>query len=174
MMEITKANIREYAKRYNERFRGTDDERVEKEMKEWLSKKKHLDRRGFIKIGLWKSKRPRRWYESKWNDDLSVKEITRFSFTAKSEFARVESLCVLKGVSYPLASVMLHFTFPKDYPILDFRVIWSLGWDQPKSYDFDFWQKYCKRIRNITREVGEDIRTVDKALWKFSEENQNL
>lgn len=170
MMEVTKEKIREYAQKYDKRNKDTPDEIVEKEMKQWLEGNRCLDREKFIKIGLWKSKRPKKKYES--NDDLTVKEITRFSFITKSEEARTKSLLVLNGVFYPVASVILHFAFPNKYPILDFRVIWSIGWPQPKSYTFDFWRKYCDKIQGISKETGENIRTVDKALWEYSKEHQ--
>ena len=170
MMKITKEAIKEYASKYNERYSGTDDEIVEKESKKWLKSHRFLDRGRFIKIGLWKSKRPKKKYES--NDDLVVGEITRFSFATNSEEARIKSLMVLNGVSYPLASVILHFAFPNKYPIMDFRAIWSLGWQQPKYYTFDFWQKYCKEIKKISGKTGESIRAIDKALWEYSKENQ--
>src|SRR3989344_7030629 len=170
MMEITKEKIREYAKKFDERNRGTSDEIVEKEMKEWLESNRYLDKERFIKIGLWKSKRPKKHYEN--NDDLAIEEITQFSFTAKSEEAKIKSLLVLNGVSYPVASVILHFAFPNRYPILDFRVIWSLGWKHPKNYTFDFWQKYCNEMKKISKQTGEDIRTIDKALWEYSKANQ--
>lgn len=169
-MEITKEKIREYAQKYDERYKGTNDEIVENEMKRWLESNRYLDRERFIKIGLWKSKRPKKKYES--NDDLMVKEITRFSLMTKSEEARIRSLLVLNGVSYPVASVILHFAFPDKYTILDFRAIWSLGWDQPKYYTFNFWKKYCDEIKEISKMMGENIRTIDKALWEYSKENQ--
>jgi hypothetical protein len=139
-------------------------------MKQWLRSNHYLDREGFVTIGLWKSKRPKKRYES--NNDLTVREITRFSFMAKSEEAKVRSLMILHGVSFPVASVILHFAFPNRYPILDFRAIWSLGWEQPKSYNFDFWQKYRNEVKGISKRIGENVRTVDKALWEYSKEYQ--
>jgi hypothetical protein len=41
---------------------------------------------------MWKSKRPKKHYQSEENDDLTVKEITTFSFKTKSEKARIKSL----------------------------------------------------------------------------------
>jgi len=169
-MKIIKEAIREYAQKYDKRYKGTDDEIIEKEIKKWLRSHRFLDRERFIKVGLWKSKRPKKKYKS--NGDLVVREITRFSFTTRSEEARIKSLMVLNGVSYPFASVILHFAFPNRYPIMDFRTIWSLGWQQPKYYTFDFWQKYCKKIREISKKTGEGIRTIDKALWEYSKEHQ--
>ena len=103
---------------------------------------------------------------------MTVREITRFSFATESEEAKIKSLLVLSGVSYPVASVILHFAFPDRYPMLDFRVLWSLGLEQPTYYTFDFWEKYRNEIKGITRRIDETIRTVDKALWEYSKEHQ--
>ena len=137
MLEFNRNNIIEYAERYDKCYKAPD-ESVEREIKELLKNRKYLSREEFIKIGCWKSKRPKKHYEQ--NDDSTVKEITQFYFNTKNEQARIKSLFVLSGVSYPLASVILHFAFPDKYPILDTRALWSLGW-QAKSYNFDFWQK---------------------------------
>lgn len=170
MLDIKKEKIDEYAKRYDESYDNTSVGFTEREIKQWLKNNRYLDKEKFVKIGLWKSKRPKKKYEN--NTDSLIKEITRFSFITKNEEARIKSLMVLNGVSYPLASVILHFAFPDKYPILDFRAIWSLGWEKPKSYTFDFWQKYCGKIKEISKITGEDIRTIDKALWEYSKENQ--
>ena len=171
MLQITKNRIIEYAKKYDKCHKGTDDELVEQDIKEWFKNNRYLDRKRFIKVGLWKSKRPRKRYKN--NNDSLVKEITRFSLKTKNEEAKIKSLLIFDGVSYPLASVILHFAYPNKYPILDFRVIWSLGWKQPKCYTFDFWNKYCKIIKNISKKTGENLRTIDKAFWKYSKQNQN-
>lgn len=169
MMNINRENILRYAARYD-RDATLRDKFVEGDTKNLLKRQRHLNKTDLIKIGLWKSKRPKRHYEN--NDDRAVKEITRFSFSAKSEQARIGALLALHGVSYPVASVILHFAFPNKYPILDFRVLWSLG-EQPSSYTFEFWQKYCARIREISQELKLPIRTIDKALWQYSKEHQN-
>ena len=169
-MEINKEVIKEYAKRYDERNKGTDDEIAANEIAEWFKTNRYLDKERFMRIALWKSRRPKRHYED--NDDATIREITEFSFGTKSEAAQIKVLFALNGVSYPLASVILHFAFPDKYPILDFRAIWSLGWEQPKYYTFGFWQKYCVKIQDISKETRESMRTVDKALWEYSKEHQ--
>lgn len=174
MMEITKGKIKEYVGKYDERYQGTSDELVENEVKAWLENNRFLDRERFIKLGMWKSPRPKRHYEA--NDERKVKEITMSSFQTENEFQRLESLLGmnggLKGVSYPVASVILHFAFPDRYSILDFRALWSLGWEQPTDYSFAFWQKYCQEIKRISDGTGQSLRTVDKALWEYSKRNQ--
>lgn len=173
MMDINKKNIRKYTKEYNDQYKRID-ESVEKEMKKLLEKRRYLMRKDLIKIGCWKSTRPRRHYASQENDELTVKEITQFCFSTRSEKARIKALISLKGVSWPVASVILHFAFPTKYPILDFRVLWSLDWKKPSSYNFIFWQKYCDKINKISRKYKLPIRTIEKALWKYSKEHQPL
>lgn len=173
-MNINKKNILKYADAYDNQYRGTDGEKVEREIKSLLKGQRYLKREELITIGEWKSKRPRRHYKSKENDDLTVEEITKFSFKTRSEKARVKSLLALKGISWPVASTILHFAFPLRYPIMDFRVIWSLGWDQPSNYNFSFWQKYCKAINAISKRYKLPIRTVEKSLWKYSKEHQRV
>lgn len=170
MMELTKEKIEEYARKYDESYRDTDGDLFENEMKVWLKDHRYLDKERFVEIGRWKSKRPSRWYER--NDDSLVREITRFSFTADSEEAKIKSLLVLSGVSYRMASTILHFAFPDKYSIMDFRALWSLGWEQPKAYNFAFWQKYCEEIKKLSAETGQSLRTVDKALWEYSKRNR--
>ncbi|MEK7172399.1 MAG: hypothetical protein AAB740_00260 [Patescibacteria group bacterium] len=174
-MEVTKEKIKEYAQKYDKRYISTKDEFIEREMKKWLENNRFLDKEKFIKIGMWKSPRPKKYYEA--NSEEKVQKITKFSFKEESELERVESLLGarggLRGVSYPVASVILHFAFPNKYPILDFRAIWSLGWEQPKYYTFNFYQKYCNEVKKISKRTGEDIRKIDKALWEYSKENQS-
>lgn len=170
-MQITKETIQKYADKYDKGVIGSFDEYGEKELKEWLKNHRYLDKEQFIRLGKWKSRRSIKHYES--NSDSLVREITKFSFSVKNEEARVKILFVLKGISWPVASTILHFAFPDKYPIMDFRALWSLGLEQPKSYNFNFWQSYCEKIREVAKSVNEDIRTVDKALWQYSKEKQN-
>jgi len=169
-MEINKETIREYAKKYNDWYIGTAYETTENEIKAWLKTHRYLDKERFVEIGCWKSPRTRNHYEN--NNPALVKEITKFGFATNNEEAMIMVLRGLNGVEYPVGSAILQFAFPDKYPILDFRTLWSLGWEQPRYYTFGFWQKYCGKIQDISKETGESIRTVDKALWEYSKEHQ--
>lgn len=68
--------------------------------------------------------------------------------------------------------MILHFEFPDEYPILDFRAFWSLGWEQPSDYSFKFWTDYCARLRELAKAHGVDLHTLDKALWQYSATHQ--
>jgi len=169
MRKFSKKQVLELSKKYSYRATG-ELALTEKEIKDWLKKHKHLDKKRFVRLCLWKSSRQKRNYNK--NKDSLIREITGFSFSTRNEEVRIKSLLVLTGVSYPVASTILHFAFPKRYPIMDFRVIWSLDWNQPKRYTFDFWQKYCNEIRKLSKKFNLPIRTIDKALWTYSKENQ--
>lgn len=165
MITITRENLQRWADSYSD-----DDSAEYKQLRKKVANQKHLTRADLIDIGRWKSPRPTKHYES--NSEGDVRAITEISFDTKNERARIGILLSLHGVSFPLASTILHFKFPNHYPILDFRALWSLGWKKPSSYRFEFWQAYCEEIWRIKKQTGLNIRTIDKALWQFSKEKQ--
>lgn len=71
-----------------------------------------------------------------------------------------------------MASVMLHFSFPESYPVLDFRALWSLRIDQPKRYCFDFWTAYTGACRKLAEQARVTLRALDQALWEYSKQHQ--
>lgn len=165
-------NILTYVSKYNNYAKVTNDEKIEQELIKWFKKNKFLDKRTFWKLCLWKSKRPKKHYESKINTEQRIKRITSFALKINDEYLRINCLLLLKGVSWSVASVILHFAYPNNYIIMDFRAIWSLGWKQPKSYNFVFWQKYINKANRIAKEKKVTLRQLDKALWYYSKENQ--
>jgi hypothetical protein len=85
---------------------------------------------------------------------------------------RIEVLTLLAGVSWPTASVILHFFHREQYPILDVRALWSLQCDPPGEYDIPFWESYTSSCRSLAQKAGVSMRTLDRALWQYSKENQ--
>jgi hypothetical protein len=72
-----------------------------------------------------------------------------------------------------MASVILHWCHADRYPIIDYRALWSLSVEQqPAFYTFDFWWSYVVCCRQLAEEAGVDMRTLDRALWQYSKENQ--
>lgn len=106
------------------------------------------------------------------NSSSYVKELTRFAFAAKEERLRIEVLTLLDGVRWPVASAILHFVFPDKYPLLDFRALWSLGIDPPPPYNYLFWKAYTDFCRTMSKANNVGLRTLDRALWQYSKENQ--
>lgn len=141
-----------------------------------LKRKDEIRRRGYlIKEDLqettkWKAARSAGHVLK--NSDDYVQEITRMAFLSKNERARIQSLTLLDGVSWPNASVILHLYHADPYPILDFRALWSLSLDVPTQYTFKFWWDYTEICRAIAVEANVSMRTLDRALWQYSKEHQ--
>jgi hypothetical protein len=121
-------------------------------------------------VAHWKAPRSAGHVEKNGHD--FVKEVSAFAFGAHDERARIESLTLLDGVSWPTASVILHLFHPDPYPILDFRALWSVGLSMPNQYKFSIWWPYVEFCRGIAARNGVDMRTLDRALWQYSKENQ--
>ena len=146
------------------------ESQLETEISSKIKERGYYLKKEFLAIALWKSPRPRRRYKS--NPPDLVEEVTRLALSAKAEQLRIMIPTVLDGVGMPVASVLLHFGSTDPYPILDFRALWSLGIDAPPVYTFDFWWDYTKYCRTLALENGVSMRTLDRALWQYSKENQ--
>ena len=58
------------------------------------------------------------------------------------------------------------------FPIIDFRALWSLSLEAPPSYNYDFWLHYTQHCREQAGRAGVRMRTLDRALWQYSQEHQ--
>ncbi len=131
----------------------------------------YLTKPEFLKICYWKTPRSRSKCDS--NPPGLIREATRLAFSAKSELLRIGVLDLLQGVGWPTASTILHFCHSDQYPILDYRALWSLGVDAPPAvYRFDFWWEYVTTCRSLARESRVTMRVLDRALWQYSRNNQ--
>jgi hypothetical protein len=75
------------------------------------------------------------------------------------------------AVGWPTASTILHLCHKDPYPILDFRALWSLSTEVP-DYRYPFWEAYTAFTRAMATLADVDMRTLDRALWKYSELHQ--
>lgn len=171
-MRIDQRLILKYCAKYDLEAKGTPDELVEIELANWFDQHKYLDRDHLIKLGRWKSPRALKQYKSELNTEERLKEITAFALSSKDEYIRIMCPQLIKGISWGVASVILHFAYPDDYMIIDFRAVWSLGLEEPKQYTFEYWIDYTNQVRKIAKECNITLRQLDKALWQYSKENQ--
>lgn len=139
------------------------------ELRPTVQEQGYLDKELLKDVAYWKS--PRIIHHIERNDNNDVKEITSRAFSATDEGDRIEPLLLLNGVWWPTASVILHFFHRDPYPILDFRAMWSIGLKN-YTYSLPFWQEYFSFCRDIAHRNQVDMRTLDKALWQYSKENQ--
>ena len=124
----------------------------------------------FVSVCEWKSPRAKPRFES--NDADLVREVSALARFTSSERMRIQVWTLPAGVKWPTASVFLHFAFPGRYPILDVRALWSLGFDRPPAYTFEFWDAYTRACRSLAEKTAVTMRELDQALWKFSQKNQ--
>jgi len=131
----------------------------------------YYTREEFEDLCRWKTKRTRSQVQS--NPADTIEECTRMALSTPDERLRIGVLTLLNGVSWPTASVLLHFGFNNLYPILDFRALWSLGLEKtPSQYKFDLWDAYTHYCRHLAAEANVSMRTLDRALWAYSQKEQ--
>lgn len=163
----TKNKLEKLGRQYEETY--PKDIALEKEFLGWFTEHRHLTKPMFVKLGRWKTVRQTKNYKA--NTPVAVKRITKEALASNNEEERIEKLMELKGVGWPVASVILHFAFPNKYPILDVRAAWSLGVDG-QTYNMDFWLTYVEQFRKLQKKTGLPARTIDRALWMHSKLNQ--
>ena len=165
--------IRKWASRYSYTASGADadlEKVIEREISPSVREKGFYTKDEFLTLCRWKS--PRIVPNCERNEASFVEAATRAAFNTTHEHLRIAALTLLNGVSWPVASVLLHFGHREPYPILDFRALWSASVDSPSQYDFDFWWSYVECCRCLALDSGVSMRTLDRALWQYSKENQ--
>jgi thermostable 8-oxoguanine DNA glycosylase len=131
----------------------------------------YVEMEEFLAVARWKTPRSQALCAS--NPPEFVREVTGIALATENERVAIEVLTLLRGVSWPTASVFLHFCSPRPYPILDFRALWSLSCDADASaYDFSLWQAYVECTRTLAKTSGVSMRELDRALWAFSKIHQ--
>lgn len=121
----------------------------------------------FIEICEWKTVRVRSRAAA--NSDRAVEEATRRALAARNSTAAIEALRTLHGVDWAVASVFLHFGHADPFPILDFRALEALGVAR-RTASARLWDDYVDFTRSLARRAGVDMRTLDRALWQWSNE----
>ena len=147
------------------------DHEIESVLAPQVKKRGYFSKPEFEQICAWKT--PRSKPKVAGNSAEFIEAATRTALSTASEQLRVEVLTLLHGVSWPTASVVLHFCHQEPYPILDVRALWSLGVDASKvPYTFDLWWGYTQVCRGLAKSTGLSMRQLDRALWQYSKDNQ--
>ena len=104
-----------------------------------------------------------------------VAEISRVSFDATTQRLRVGALLTLSGVRWPMASAILHFAFPDEYPIVDKRVLHATDWQykNPANFNFSRWIDFTESCRYERGRFDVTMRNLDRALWTYDKEGGN-
>lgn len=148
-----------------------ENELTDKTLVNTVQQQKYLDINLLRKVAKWKSERRVALIDK--NSESDVREFTGLALKSKSERVRWGVLSCLDGVRLPTASAVLHFFHEEPYPIIDIRALWSIGVEKKSSYPFAFWQDYVSFCRELAKRNNIDnMRTLDRALWQYSRENQ--
>ncbi len=169
-LRFSESEIPYWAKRYSD----PDEEELENELtdKDLVNKvqqQQYLTRGILRKVARWKSTRRVGLIDH--NSENDVREITGYVLKSQSERVTWGVLTCLDGVGLPTASAVLHFFHKEPYPILDYRAMWSIQVDK-YNYSFSFWEEYVDYCRDLSKSNNIDMRTLDRALWQYSRENQ--
>jgi hypothetical protein len=158
-------------KHWASRYAIEEDEPLEKTIAPRTRDTGYFTRPDFLELCYWKTPASRPLCEQ--NDTDYIEAVTRTALSTPHERLRIEVLTLLEGVSWPIASVLLHFGHTEPYPILDVRALWSLNVDaEALKYTFTFWNDYTHYCRQLARSCGVAMRELDRALWQYSYENQ--
>lgn len=153
-----------------ERYNYPGEELMMQDIAPQIQEQRFVMHEQLVKLCNWKSPRIRTRCIA--NDPAFIKSVTQTAYTTPNEQLRVEVLTLLSGVGWPMASVLLHWGHVDQYPILDFRALWSLGFDTLPRYNFDFWWAYTQYCRQLAQDANVSMRTLDRALWQYSKEHQ--
>ena len=98
-----------------------------------------------------------------------VEKITAEVFSLDDDWEKLEKLIDIDGVGQPVASTILHLYDPERYPIFDVHALCSIRIKKKEvEYDEPFWKKYVNFCREKAECHGVCMRTLDRALYKFS------
>ncbi len=168
-LRFCESKIRYWAERYPNPVSKLENELTDKTLVNKVQQQKYLDKNLLNKAAKWKSQRRAALIEN--NSESDVRIITGYALQSPSERIRWGVLSCLDGVRVPTASVVLHLFHEEPYPIIDVRALWTI---QVEKYNdrFPFWQKYVSFCRELAKRNNVDMRTLDRALWQYSRENQ--
>ena len=163
---VPKSEIAAYAARY--KLERGEDEIVA--LRASVQAAGYLSKSQLSQVAWWKS--PRSSPHIAKSSDEFIRDITNISLRSKHERTKIEVLTILDGVQWPTASVVLHLFHDEPYPILDSRALWSINTKVPKQYTFSLWNECVEFCRDLSNSCKVNMRTLDRALWQYSLENQ--
>jgi hypothetical protein len=165
-LRFPERDIMKWASRYD----YPPDPTIENEIVPRTKEAGFLTSPDFLTICKWKTQRTQS--RCALNTEEFIKSVSTIALSTSDERLRIEVWTLLNGVNWPTASTLLFWLHDEEYPILDFRAVWSLGYAKPPRHNFAFWSAYVGFCRTLARKNGVSVRTVDRALWQYSSERQ--
>ncbi len=92
---------------------------------------------------------------------------------------KIEIIEELDGIRFPVASTVLHFIYPEDFPIIDVRTVkalWDKGMFKTKPgdniKDYMIYREKIMKIRDTCKDFS--LREIDRALFTYNEKREVL
>ncbi len=175
IMRIDKDFIKDWALKYNEIVKDEIKyQEIKEKVKEELENKKTIEKSTFKDIIFWKS--PRLKGVIRLNQyDIYKKAIAKSHKAVDKE--KIKILCKLYGVGVPVVSTILHFMYPGEFPIIDFRTVETLfyaGYIQKTTISEKQYIPFKKAILEIRKKTNNySLRKIDRALFAYHKEELN-
>jgi len=141
-------------------------------------KKGYFTKDEFMKMGMWKSPRPKQQYLK--NSEESIVETSKEVLSTDFEKRKIDLLTRrLRGVSIPVASAILTLIDPQNYGVIDIRV-WQLLYlyrsvkNNPTGIGMDFhdWYHYLMKLRYYAKKFKVKTRDIERTLFLYHKKIQ--
>ena len=149
-----------------------DQEKAVRKIKDSVDAKGYLTQPELMEMARWKD----RFAPSniKYNSPERIEAVTRDAFRPDDDWKKLEKLMGsyggLYGVGQSIASTILHLYDEGDYPIFDPHALYSIRIKKEEvEGDKKFWKEYVKFCQAKADCHGVCMRTLDRALYKFSQ-----
>lgn len=134
-----------------------------------VKKRGHLLRDELVKVAKWKWPPGRPAALAQEISDDHIRDITAEAFsTTDIGDSNIVLWKNLSGVGPAIGSAILHLYHKDPYPIWDWRALESVGERKGRSV----WRPYVEYCRELVARNEVDIRTLDRALWKYSKKKK--
>ncbi|MCK4654183.1 MAG: hypothetical protein KAU01_07035 [Candidatus Cloacimonetes bacterium] len=170
-MEEEYKNIEELIKENLSTEEWEDTQELINELKNVRSRS-YFTKEEFLKMAMWKSGRPKRWYLS--NSEDEIIKISKKVFSTNYDKRKIELLTRLEGVQIPTASAILMLTDPQNYGVIDIRV-WQVLYlygsvkvnPKGKHFRFNNWYNYLMKIRYFADKFKVKARDIERTLFSY-------
>ena len=153
--------------------RQRQEEKVRK-FKEIVDKEGYLPKHELMEMAHWKDPRFARSNIKNGNSSGHIEAVTREAFRPGDDWEKLKKLMGyydgICGVGQSVASTILHLYDPERYPIFDPHALYSIRINKEEvEGDKEFWKEYVKLCREKSDCHDVCMRTLDRALYKFSQ-----
>jgi len=169
-MKLSRAFVAQWSGRYIE-FMDDEEARLLNEVGPRLREHGCYTRDELVTVGTWKSPRIRSRLEH--NSDADTHDITSIALAAPERLQH-RVLCLLNGIQVRAATALLTVWQPETHTVMDVRSLGALDalGELPSGDVAVAYPEYLQVCRGISRRLRVDLRSLDRALWRWDRDGQ--